>query len=469
MPRKRSIPSRQRAQEELPGLNLPPDSPPYDLDGTAQSAAASGRAAARNSAIIAPQMAALNALYSDLRSERGYVDRLPRFRDAKHDVDGSSDRGRLRPIDVSHHFLAAQTRDNMIAARGPRPFVAWPAFCPAAGRRTTCPTERPTVHPCSLDERAGGCQNRHMKSPPPEPQHPHPRPSLATARLMVLAAAVLWSTSGLFAKAPHFQGWPGPLLAFWRAAFACLVLFPLVRRPQWTWRLVPAVATFALMNFTYLSAMASTAKGAAANAIWLQSTAPLWVLMAGVFAFRERAVLRDWLLVLFCLAGIGVILANGLRSGARDAVLFGIASGVFYAGVVLSLRQLRDLESAWIVALNHLVTAIVLAPYLFAWEGGRPTLNEFWPQGIQWPLLIGFGVLQMGLPYVLFARSLKTIPGHQASGIGLVEPLLMPIWVWLAWRDVPAWWTLAGGGLIFAGLVLRYVWSAEDEAIPPPA
>ncbi len=306
-------------------------------------------------------------------------------------------------------------------------------------------------------------------SPPTEVPHPS-HPSLAAARLLALAAAVLWSTSGLFAKAPHFDGWPGPLLAFWRAAFACLVLFPLVRRPQWTWRLLPAVATFALMNYTYLSALAGTAKGAAASAIWLQSTAPVWVLMAGVFVFRERAILRDWLLLAFCLAGIGVILANGLRTDSRDAIVFGIASGVFYAGVVLSLRQLRDQESAWIVSLNHLVTAIVLSPYLFDWDGGWPALNQFWPKRIQWPLLIGFGILQMGLPYVLFARSLKTIPGHQASGIGLVEPLLMPIWVWLAWKDVPTWWTLAGGGLIFAGLVLRYVGTAEkNDAGPPPA
>ncbi len=314
-----------------------------------------------------------------------------------------------------------------------------------------------------------------MTLPKNEPHTSHP--SLAAARLMALSAAILWSTSGLFAKAPYFALWPGPLLAFWRAAFACVVLFPLVRKPQWSWRLVPAAATFALMNFTYLSAMASTAKGAAANAIWLQSTAPVWVLAAGVFVFRERAIFRDWLLIVFCLAGIGIILAGGLHSGARadrDAVLYGVASGVFYAGVVLSLRQLRDLEAAWIVTLNHLVTAIVLSPYLFTWTSGWPTLNDFWPQGIQWPLLLGFGVLQMGLPYVLFARSLKTIPGHQASGIGLVEPLLMPIWVWLAYGDVPTWWTLAGGGLILAGLVLRYVGSRElvvagtpEQPVPP--
>ena len=77
---------------------------------------------------------------------------------------------------------------------------------------------------------------------------------------------------------------------------------------------------------------------------------------------------RDWLLVAFAAAGVAMILHYESRGESLEAVFWGLASGVFYAGVVLSLRQLRDMESAWIVALNHLVTAIVLAP--FAFSGG---------------------------------------------------------------------------------------------------
>jgi drug/metabolite transporter (DMT)-like permease len=114
------------------------------------------------------------------------------------------------------------------------------------------------------------------------------------------------------------------------------------------------------------------------------------------------------------------------------------------------------MESAWLAAMNHLVTAAVLAPL---------ALNSLWgaespapmPSGIQWPLLAGLGIFQMGLPYVLFARGLRSIPGHEATGIGLMEPLLVPLWVFLAWGDRPAWWTLAGGGLIMVGLAIRYL------------
>src|SRR5262245_36153347 len=186
-----------------------------------------------------------------------------------------------------------------------------------------------------------------------EQSHPE---DLLKSRLLVLAAATMWSTSGFFVKAPQLAGWPGPTLAFWRAAFACVVLWPLVRRPQWSWKLVPMAAIFAAMNYTYLTAMA---KGSAANAIWLQCTAPVWVLLVGVFLFREKTVWRDWLLVGFAAAGVAVILHYESRGESFEAVLWGLASGLFYAGVVLSLRQLRSMESVWLVAVNHLATAIM--------------------------------------------------------------------------------------------------------------
>jgi drug/metabolite transporter (DMT)-like permease len=210
---------------------------------------------------------------------------------------------------------------------------------------------------------------------------------------------------------------------------------------------------FAGMNYAYLTAMVT---GSAANAIWLQFTAPVWVLLAGVFWFGERAVPRDWVLVAFAAAGIGVILFYESRGAALEAVGWGLASGVCYAGVVLSLRHLRGHDPVWLSALNHAVTVAVMAP--LALDGA------YFPSGVQWALLAGFGVVQMALPYVLFTRGLKRIPGHEATGIGLVEPLLVPVWAYLAWGDEPAWWTLAGGGLILAGLAIRYLGRSSETA-----
>jgi drug/metabolite transporter (DMT)-like permease len=270
---------------------------------------------------------------------------------------------------------------------------------------------------------------------------------LRHARLLVLFAALLWSTSGFFVKAPYFDGWPGAALAFWRAIFASFILWPLVRRPEWTWKLIPMTLLFAAMNYSYLTAMAT---GTAANAIWLQFTAPAWVLVIGVFVFKERAVARDWLLVAFAAAGVSLILYHESQAASQTAVAWGLASGLAYAGVVLSLRHLRMHDPTWLAAVNHTVTAILFAPFIFGTDSAP------FPYGIQWLLLAALGVFQMGVPYILFARGLQRIPGHEATGIGLVEPILVPLWTYLAWNERPAWWTLAGGGLILAGLAIRY-------------
>lgn len=272
---------------------------------------------------------------------------------------------------------------------------------------------------------------------------------LWVGRLQVACAALLWSTSGFFAKAPLFEGWPGPTLAFWRATFASVLLVPCVRRPGWSPLLIPMVVVFALMNFTYLTAMATSE---ASLAIWLQNTGPAWVLLVNFLWIRDPVGPRDWFLFVMAALGVGIILRYELRGAEVSGVLFGLAAGAFYAGVVVLLRQLRSFDATWLIALNHVGTAVLLSPLAFS--GGR------WPVGQQWLYLAAFGMLQMGLPYVLFARGVKALPSHEAAGIALLEPLLVPLWVFVAWRhhpsyEAPAWWTLTGGACILVGLVYR--------------
>ena len=119
----------------------------------------------------------------------------------------------------------------------------------------------------------------------------------------------------------------------------------------------------------------------------------------------------------------------------------------------LSLRYLRSEDGAWLVMLNNLVTALVFFPFVL--------YRDIWPDASQTVYLTAFGVFQMGLPYLLFARGLRYVVGHEATGIVLLEPILVPVWVYLAWRhaptyEFPQWWTLVGGALILLGLTARY-------------
>ncbi len=275
-------------------------------------------------------------------------------------------------------------------------------------------------------------------------------------RSLIVGATILWSASGFFAKAPIFESWPLEqrpfLLTFWRALFASAFLLLFVRRITFTWRLIPMVVAFASMSATYMSAMVYAE---ATLAIWLQYTAPIWVLLAGTWIFREPAKRIDIVFLTIALTGVGWMIAFQLVEPGNVGLWFGLASGFFFAFVVLLIRSLRDLDIAWLVFVNQFSSAIVMAPFVFFRK------DVYFPVDEQWLYLIAFGVLQMGIPYVLFARGVRSVISHEASGLLLLEPILVPIWVFLAWRHVesyqsPDWSTWFGAGLILSSLVMRY-------------
>ena len=217
---------------------------------------------------------------------------------------------------------------------------------------------------------------------------------------------------------------------------------------------------FLAMNICFLQSMVWTT---AANAIWLQNIAPVWVCLFARLA-GEPLDRRDLVPLGFSACGVGLILAYELsgiswRGTAPLGVLIGLLSGLFYAVVIHFLRRLRDFDSAWLIVLNLATTAVVLAPLPARWG--------IWPTTTQWLTLAAFGVVQMGAPYFLFARGLRKISSQEGAAIGLLEPLLVPIWVWQTER--PAWWTIAGGALIFVGLAWRYLvplFAARTTASP---
>lgn len=281
-------------------------------------------------------------------------------------------------------------------------------------------------------------------------------------RLFILAAAVMWSTNGLFVKSTVFADWPqdtrGTLLAFYRALFAGLLVLPAVRKPRFDVRLVPMALAFTGMNVAFLQSMTLTT---AANAIWLQSTAPLWVFLFGLTLYRDVRDPRDLIPLAFGLAGAATILSFELRANSVDSragigVLLGLLSGIFYAGVVVSMRRLRGEEGTFLVAVNHLAAAAILAPYCL-WL--RQSVSPY-----QFVVLAAFGFFQMGVPYLLFARGLREVSSQEGAAIALLEPVLVPIWVYLVpGGERPAPWTIAGAALILTGLVWRY-WRAREAS-----
>jgi drug/metabolite transporter (DMT)-like permease len=279
-----------------------------------------------------------------------------------------------------------------------------------------------------------------------------------------VAAAVLWSLSGAFKSVlthPTSLGLHDPPLdagqiAFYRVLFAGLVLAPTVRRADLSYRpaMLGMVLTFAAMNALFVRALTL---GTAANAIFLQYTAPLWVYLAGIWWLKERPDRRSTVAVVVAMLGVGVIVAGG-GSGERPAVIaLALGSGVAYAGVLLWLRILRDESAPWLTVLNHLGSAVILLPD--AARFGLPTAGQ-----LAWLFL--FGAVQMGLPYWLMARGLRSVTPHEAGTLSLIEPILNPLWAYLVSpaEELPGTWTWLGGALILSGIAYRY-WPARQQRL----
>lgn len=288
-------------------------------------------------------------------------------------------------------------------------------------------------------------------------------PTVAQGRLCILAAAVLWSLGGAFTKLltePTNLGLDEPALAslpiagknlpiqiaFYRALFAGLVLVPTLRRGdiQFKPMMLAMVFCFALMNATYITAQAL---GTAANAILLQNSAPLWMYLAGIFWLGERPDRRGTISLFVGLAGIAIIVAGGWQEGELAVVGIALLSGMAYAGIILGLRVLRDLPANWLTVWNHLIGALVLLPLVMML---RP------PTWQQYLFLTFYGAVQLGFPYWLMARGLRSVDATEAGAIVLLEPILNPIWVYFVCDEAPTLWTFAGGAVILLALAYRY-------------
>lgn len=285
-------------------------------------------------------------------------------------------------------------------------------------------------------------------------------------RLALLGAGVLWSLGGVVIK----QLPPVPLaITFYRSLFAALALLLLVglrarsrpveatandgARPKPADLCVSALL-FAGLLVTFVTATQWTT---AANAIILQYTAPIYVIGLSALLLREPPSRADLSALLLCMAGVAVIFfgsygAGAAPSGGRDALGLALAllSGACFGLFTLWQRRLRRVDPLLLAGLNNAGATLVLG-LAIPWMGTVDATALL--------VLVGMGVVQIALPYALFAWALQRVPGPEASLLTLIEPVLNPVWVALFVGETPARATAAGGGLILTALLLRcLVW-----------
>ncbi len=277
----------------------------------------------------------------------------------------------------------------------------------------------------------------------------------------MFAAAVLFSTGGAGIKAAAFTGLQVSAL---RSGIAALVLIILLRG-----RIAVSPAMFAtgvVYAATLTLFVLSTKLTTAANAIFLQSTAPLYLLVLGPLVLGERFRGRDVGFLLGVAAGL-VLCVVGQPEPTATAPepvtgnLLAVVSGIAWALTLLGLRYVQRDHPQTRVGLSAVMLGNLfasLAAWPFAWPLPAASATE-------WATVAYLGICQIGLAYLFLTAAIRVLPALEVSLLLLIEPVLNPIWTWMIRGEQPGAYTIIGGALIIAATAIKSVYDARVPAV----
>jgi drug/metabolite transporter, DME family len=264
----------------------------------------------------------------------------------------------------------------------------------------------------------------------------------------VLIAVLLWSTGGLFIKLTTLDAYQ---VTFFRSLFAAITVLIITRKDGLKINAFGIFTSiiYALLLFLFVWA---TKKTTAANAIFLQYTAPIYILILAPFIIGEKFHWRDLITVMVVLAGMSLFFVGRLKLEDYQGNTAALFSGVFLGLYIMLLRhpKAEGFNPAIAVIYGNLLLAILTAP------SGIAALPTMMP--MDWIAVTFLGIFQIGISYILFIKGVRggTRP-LDASLIGFIEPLLNPVWVFLFVGERPSQWALLGGGIIIAAIAIHTV------------
>jgi drug/metabolite transporter (DMT)-like permease len=244
------------------------------------------------------------------------------------------------------------------------------------------------------------------------------------------------------------------------AAVVLLAALPNARR-RWHWRMLPVAAAYAATLILFVLANRLTTS---ANAIFLQATAPLYVLLLGPFLLHEPIRRADLFYILAVGAGLALFFAG------RDTVaitapdpprgnLLALASGVTYALMLAGLRwhgrQGGEDSGIATVAAGNLIAFLAALPMALP-------LHAFGARDAA--VILYLGAAQVGLAYWCLTRAIRHVAAFEATTMLQLEPAMSPVWTWLAHGERPTAWALAGGAVIVSATLVNTWWGRRRAA-----
>ena len=269
--------------------------------------------------------------------------------------------------------------------------------------------------------------------------------------LQMLLCATLWSTAGIFIK---MVPWSPFVIAGWRSLIAggIALLFLRGQKLRFVWTRHSRLAGLALALTMTLFVIANKMT-TAANAIVLQFTAPVFIVIFSALFFGKKFRSADVVTVLVTMAGISLFFFDKLSAGHQLGNVIALGAGVAFAFYYISLGDSPEDERMSAIIIANGMAFLACLPFSFTVQ------TEVTPVSVLFIVLLG--VFQLGIPYVLLAKAAEHCPPLACCLLGAVEPLLNPLWVFLLDGEAPGPRALAGGAVVIVTITVWSVWKAK--------
>ena len=291
-------------------------------------------------------------------------------------------------------------------------------------------------------------------SAPPTGEHGSRR----RGQLLVASAALAWSTAGVLQRELSVDT---TTQVAGRAVFACLALAAYVAvssrgRPLEAFRSIGGAGLAVAVCIAVASGSFIVALNHApvASVFFMQAVAPVAAALLAWFVLREAITRRALLSMAVALLGVGLMMGapgGGSVLGLGAALVMALA----FAAAIVITRHKRDVSMAPAVCLSQVLLVLVFAPFADPSSITRADLG----------VLVLLGVGQMALGLVLFTAGARLIPASEAALISLLEVILGPLWVWIAFSEQPPFLTLVGGALIMVAVLLLATQGSERREV----
>ena len=268
------------------------------------------------------------------------------------------------------------------------------------------------------------------------------------ALIQMIICSVLWSIAGVIIK---FVDCNAVVVAGMRSLFAVITIYIFMkvtrRKVYINTNILSAAAVMCISFIAFVSANKLTA---AANAIVLQYTQPVFIVIISLLFFKKHFLRADIAAIIFTFIGIALFFVDGLAPGNIFGNILAVLGGVMLAVLFVLMGEFSEAERMNTILFGHLFTAAIGVPFALFTE------NVFDLKSVG--LLAVLGIFQIGIPYILFATAVGKCSALTCSLIGVIEPILNPVWVAVFYGEIPGTVSLIGCGVVLITVTLWCVY-----------